>query len=190
MRVDDRAEQLVDADAGLGRCEDGVVGGQAEHVLDLEGDILRPGGGQVDLVDHRDDLEPRLDGHVRVGDGLGLHALRRIDQQQHALARGQGPRDFVVEIDVAGRVDQVEHVLLAVERVVDGRAVGLDGDAHLAFEVHVVEELLAHLALLDGPGGDENAVGQRAFAVVDVGDDAEVADAGAVEHARGLSLGL
>ena len=48
---------------------------------------------------------------------------------------------------MAGRVDQVEDVVLAVARaVIDARGLGLDRDAALALEVHLVEELGALLA--------------------------------------------
>ena len=45
---------------------------------------------------------------------LRLDALRGVDDQQRALARGQRARDLVGEVDVAGRVDQVQLVGLAV----------------------------------------------------------------------------
>ena len=60
--------------------------------------------------------------------------------------------------------------------VVHRHGAGLDRDAPLALQVHVVEQLLVHLALADGAGVFQQPVGQRALAVVDVGDDAEVAD--------------
>ena len=76
-----------------------------------------------------------------------------------------------------GRVDQVEHVVLAVARaVVDARGLGLDGDAALALEIHLVEELGALLAAAERLRHVEQAIGERALAVVDVRDDAEVAD--------------
>ena len=53
---------------------------------------------------------------------------------------------------------------------------GLDGDAPLALEVHRVEVLRPHVAGVDGAGELEDAVGQRRLPVVDVGDDAEVAE--------------
>ncbi len=46
----------------------------------------------------------------------------------------------------------------------------------LLLEVHGVEELLGHLALGERPRALEQAVGERGLAVVDVGDDREVAD--------------
>ena len=46
----------------------------------------------------------------------------------------------------------------------------------LALEVHGVEELLGHLPLGEGPRPLHQPVGERGLAVVDVGDDGEVAD--------------
>ena len=46
----------------------------------------------------------------------------------------------------------------------------------LALEVERVEHLRLHLALLQHAGGFDQAVGQGGLAVVDVGDDAEIAD--------------
>ena len=54
--------------------------------------------------------------------------------------------------------------------------VELDRDAALALEVERVEHLLLHLTLLQRPGRLDQAVGQRGLAVVDVRDDAEVAN--------------
>ena len=113
---------------------------------------------------------------IGVGHGLGLNSLRRIDQQDRPLAGRQAARNLVVKVDVAGRVDQVQLVHLAVERVIDRHGPGLDGDPTLALEIHVIEQLLAKLALRDRTGLQQQLVGQRALAVVDVGDDREIAD--------------
>ena len=97
---------------------------------------------------------------------------RRVDEQDDALARGQAARHLVPEVDVAGRVDQVDDVVVPLEPHV----LGLDGDAPLALEVHRVEVLGPHVAGVDGAGELEEAVGERRLPVVDVGDDAEVAE--------------
>ena len=102
---------------------------------------------QVDLVDDRDNLEAVIDGKIGVGERLGLDSLRGIDDQQRAFAGSEGTRDLVGEVDVTGRVDQVELVGLAVLRGVhhaDG--VGFDGDAAFALQVHGVEHLGLHFA--------------------------------------------
>ena len=167
------------ADALLRRGEEDLVGAEAERVDELLRDALRLGAGQVDLVDDGDELEVGFHGQVDVGERLGLDALGRIDDEERALAGGERAGDLVAEVDVAGGVDEVELVGAAVaggEGHADG--LGLDGDALLALQVHGVEHLRGHIALRDRAGLLEKPVGERRFAVVDVGDDAEVANAG------------
>ena len=74
-------------------------------------------------------------------------------------------------------VDQVEIVDLAVARLVgQGRGLRLDGDAALLFQIHGVEHLLGHFAVGQAAAELDEAVGQGGLAVVDVGDDGEIAD--------------
>jgi hypothetical protein len=56
----------------------------------------------------------------------------------------------------------------------DGDGGGFDGNAALALEVHVIENLGVKFPLRDGAGTHEQAVGERALAVVDVGDDRKI----------------
>ncbi len=173
----DRFQHVRHAETAFRADGQGVVGGNRQHVFDLLFDVLRLRGGQIDLVDHRNDREivPRRE--ERVGDGLRFDALARVDHEQRAFAGGKRARNFVGEIDVAGRVDQIQLVLVAVLRgVVQANALGLDGDAALALEVHRVEHLRLHLALAERAGKLQQAVGQRGLAVVDVRDDAEIPD--------------
>src|SRR5512134_575353 len=76
------------------------------------------------------------------------------------------------------RVDQVE-LMTPPEHP---HRLGLDGDPTLALELHRVEHLLPHLAPGQRLGHLEDAVGQRRLAMVDVGDDGEVADGVEVAH--------
>ena len=183
--LDDRLQHLRHPDPGLGRDPERFLGVAAGQVGDFVGDPLRLGAGQVDLVDHRDQLQPGVDRQVGVGDGLRLDPLGGVDDQQRALAGGEAARDLVGEVDVAGRVDQVQVVGLAVGgRVLDPHRLRLDRDPALALEVHRVEHLRLHFLRVDGAGDLEDAVGQRRLAVVDVGDDREVADV--VHRSRGV----
>ena len=136
-RVDDRFEDVLDAAAVLAAREDRGGAVEADDVLDLPPRLLGLRARQVDLVDDRNDLEAVLDREVGVGQRLRLDALRRVDEQQRAFARGERARHLVAEVDVARRVDQVEDVGLAVVgRVVEPDRVRLDRDAALALEVH------------------------------------------------------
>jgi len=107
-----------------------------------------------------------------------LDALGGVDQKDGALTRGQAPGDLVAEVDVAGGVDEVEGVVLPRQPDV----LGLDGDPPLPLEVHGVHVLLSHLAGIHRTRQLEDAVGQRRLAMVDVGNDREVADAVGGDH--------
>ena len=136
---------------------------------------------QVDLIDDRNDLEFVFHGREGVGDGLRFDALERIDQQQGALTAGQRAGHFVVEVDVPRRVNQVQFVLFVLKLALHGHGPGLDGDAASPLQGHVIEHLFPHLALVDRAGDLQQAVRQRALAMVNVGDDAEVSDVLAIE---------
>ena len=115
---------------------------------------------------------------VEVRQRLRLDALGGVDDQDGALARREGPRHLVREIDVARRVDEIERVLLAVARPVQkAHGVRLDRDAALALEIHRVEDLIDRLLRVHRAGQREQPVGERRLAVIDVGDDREIANA-------------
>ena len=175
---DDRLEDLGDAGAVLGRGEDHLLAGDRQDALELLHDDLRLGRRQVDLVEDRDDRQALAHREVDVGQGLGLDALGRVDDEDRPLAGLEAAADLVAEVDVAGRVDEVEAVDQAVVRgVLEADGPGLDRDALLALEVHRVEDLAGHLPGLDRVRHLEQPVGERGLAVIDVGDDREVAQA-------------
>ena len=99
--LDDPIEQFLDADAGLARDLQHVVGRAADEVGELPRVLLGLGRGQVDLVEHRDDLEVVLEREVEVREGLRLDALRGVDEQDRAFARRERAGDLVAEVDVA-----------------------------------------------------------------------------------------
>src|SRR5690606_24875230 len=128
------------AQAGLGGDRNRVGGVEADHLLDLRLHAVGFGGGQVDLVEDGNDLVIVVDRRVDIGKRLRLHPLRGVDHQQRALAGGERAGDLVGEVHVAGRVDEVQHVVLAVAGVIfEPDCVGLDGDAALALDIHGIE---------------------------------------------------
>ena len=174
---DDRLQHLGHVLAGLGGNHDGVRGVEPDHVLDLLLDGFGLGRRQVDLVEHRHDFVAGVDGVIDIGERLRLDALAGVDHQQRALAGGERAVDLVGEVDVAGGVDQIEDVVLAVARpVIEPHGLRLDGDAALALDIHRVEHLLLHLARFEPAGELDQPVGKRRLAVVDMRDDGEIAD--------------
>src|SRR6185437_7340438 len=149
----------------------------ADHRLDFLFHFRDVGGGQVDLVQDRHHFQPHFDRGVAIRDRLRLDTLRGIDHQQRTFARRQRTRNLVAEIDVARRVDEVQFIDLAVARRVRQRhRARLDGDAALTLDRIVVQHLRFHFALAEATANLDDAVGQRGLAVIDVGDDGEVAD--------------
>ena len=169
--VDDREVELL-------------VGG-AELVEQVEGLVdhpVRAGAGAVDLVDDDDGLEAERQRLARDEARLRHRALDGIDQQQHAVDHRQHALDLAAEVGVARRVDDVD--VGAV--VVDGAVLGEDGDAALALQVVRVHHALGHLLVRgEGAGLAQQLVDERGLAVVDVGDDGDVAEgAGSDGHGR------
>ena len=76
-----------------------------------------------------------------------------------------------------GRVDEVQLVGLAVllRRVIKSDRLRLDGDAAFALELEGIEHLVLHLAGFEAAANLDEAVRQRGLAVIDVGDDREIA---------------
>ncbi len=133
----DRFQDFVNPHACLGAGQDGLGGVDADDILDLGTRTLRVGLRQIHFVEHRDDLDPEFDRRVAVGDRLRLDPLRGINDKQRALAGRERAADFVGEIDVAGRVDQVQRVNLPTLGLVrQGGGLCLDRDAALALDIH------------------------------------------------------
>ena len=105
-------------------------------------------------------------------------ALRGIDDEQRAFAGRKRTRNLVREIDVAGRIDQIQNVRLAIARfVIEPDCVRLDRDAALALEVHIIEDLRRHVAAGYRAGEFEQAIRKRRLAVIDMRDDGKIANA-------------
>ena len=181
--IDHALQQFGNAQARLRADLERFARVQADDVLDLRGDALRLGLRQVDLVEHRKHFEVLLDRLVAVRDGLCLDALCRIDDEQRALAGGERPGHLVGEIHVAGRVDDVELIVLAVGSAEHERhALRLDGDAAFTLDVHGIEDLSGHLPLRQRSAQLDESIGERRLAVIDVRDDGEIANISLIDH--------
>ncbi len=162
-----RGEHGREIELRLGRVEDG------EEVEDLVVDLARPRVRAVDLVDHDDRaqaLAQRLAEHEL---GLRHRPFGGVDQHQDAVDHAEDALDLAAEIGVARGVDDVD----AHAAPHDRGAFRQDRDAALALEVVRIERPLGHLLI-----GAERArlaqhrIDQGGLAVVDMGDDGDVAD--------------
>ena len=142
---------------------------QVEHRI---GDFGGAGVGAVHLVDHDDGLEPHLQGLRDHEFGLRQRALGGVDQDQRAIHHIEDALDLAAEIGVARRVDDIDAGVLPDQR---GR-LGEDGNAALAFEVVGIHCPLGDaLIVAERAGLLQKAVDQGGFAMVDMGNDGDVA---------------
>ncbi len=174
--LDDRFEHLLDALSGLARGEQNFLLLATYKVDDLILYLVYHRRVAVDLVEHGDDLQILPQGKIEIRYGLSLYALRRVDHQQRTLARGYRARHLVGEVDMSRSVDQIEDVCLRVARgIFHLYGVALYGNTLFALQIHVVEHRIMHLALVERIRLFQQSVGQRTLAVVDMGDNTEIA---------------
>ena len=103
-------EQVGDTLAGLRADRSHALDVKADDLFDLRGDAFGFRLRQIDLVEHRQHLQPLLDRRVAIRDGLRLYTLSRVDHQKRTFARGQRTRHLVAEVDVTRRIDEVQLV--------------------------------------------------------------------------------
>ena len=148
-----------------------------DHILHFLRHLIRLRARQINLIDHRQDLQIVVQRQIDISQSLGFHALGRIDYQHGPVAGRQGAGYLIVEIDVAGCIDQVEYIFLPVVRLVNRTdRLGFDRNAPLPFQFHVVQHLILHLPLGQKAGHLDDAVGQCALAMVNMCNDTKISD--------------
>ena len=176
--VDDREVELVDVGIEV-----------EEQLLDVVHDLGDAGVGSIDLVDHEDHRQLRLQRLAQHEAGLGERTFGRVDEQQHTVDHRQRPLDLATEVGVSWRVDDVDRDRAVGALVLDGRVLGEDRDPLLTLQVHRVHD--PFVDVLVGPERarlPEHLVDQRGLAVVDVGHDGHVAEVGARLHVMVLTI--
>ena len=186
--------QLVDGPAGAARrievmeIELVVIGFQRqEQIEDVFQRLFGLGVVTVDLVDDDDRLEAELQRLRQHEFGLRHHAFGRIDQQHDAIDHRQDALDLAAEIGMARRVDDIDADAVPL----DAGAFGQDGDAALALQIVGVHGAVGHLLVLAHRTGlAQQRVHQRGLAMVDMGDDGNIADIhGGSQHSASGSVG-
>jgi hypothetical protein len=144
-----------------------------EEVEGVVNDPIRSGTVTVNLVDHHDRLQTKGEGFLGDEAGLRHRSFDRIDQQQDPIDHRQHTLDFAAEVGVSRRVDDVD----MDTRVVDRQILGQDGDASFFLQLVRVHHPLGDVLVSgEAAGLDQQLVHQGGLAMVDVGDDGDVAD--------------
>ncbi len=77
---------------------------------------------------------------------------------------------------MARSIDQVHDIILSVQLPSHANRLHFDGNAPLTLKLHGVKHLGHHFAGFYGMGDLKHAVCKRRFAMVDMGDNAEIPD--------------
>ncbi len=85
-----------------------AANGSRPKSFSISSRAIDAGGGQVDLVDYRQQFQVVVQRQIEVGHRLRLDALRGIDDDERSIARQQRAPDLVRKIDVPGGINQVE----------------------------------------------------------------------------------
>ena len=166
--VDDAEELVFRANRELDR--DGIALQLAANLLEAG---LEVGADAVHLVDEADARHAVLVGLAPHRFRLRLDTRHRVEHRDRAVEDAQRALDFDREVDVAGRVDDVDPVI----RPETGGRGRRDRDAALLLLLHPVHHrgAFVHLADLVGDAGvEQDAFGRRGLAGIDVGHDADV----------------
>ena len=141
--------------------------------IDLGG--VEIGADPVHLVDEADPGNAVFVGLVPDGLRLWFNTGNRVEQRDGAIEDTKRTLDLDREVDVTGRIDDVDHV--TVPRT--GRCGGRDRDTAFLFLFHPVHDGRAFMDLTHLVGASrvvENPLGRRGLARVDVGHDPDVSD--------------
>ena len=150
---------------------------KADHILDLLFDAIRLCGGQINLIEHRHNFMAGIEGLIDIGKGLRFNALRGIDNKQRAFTGCQRARDFIGKVHMAGRVHQIEDIILTIlGPVIEAHGLGLDGDAAFTLDIHGIKHLLNHIAFCQAACRLNQTIRQRRLAVVDMRHNGEIAN--------------
>ena len=140
----------------------------------------RQGGGSVrrgavDLVDDEDGTQPLLERDAQHVARLRHRPFNRVDDEQATVGHVHDALDFAAEVGVARGVDDVDRDVA----VPDARVLGEDGDSPFPLlRVRVHDQVVYLLVRAEDAAVTEHGVNQACLAVVDVGDDSDVAEVG------------
>ena len=132
----------------------------------------------VNLVDDHNRLRAGFERLAQNKARLRLRAFGGIHHQQHAVNHVHDALHLAAEIRVAGRIHDVDVVILVFERGV----LGADGDALFLFQIHGIHQAFFGrfvLVLAEGSRLLEQTIHERGLAVVNVRDDSDISN---VQH--------
>jgi len=177
----------VGGDDNVGRLD-----GLGEGLVSLLRLELKLQKGTIKLVNHENGLNTLTESLTQNGLSLNANRLNAVNNDKSTVGDTKSGSHFGGEVNVAGRVDQVDQELVGGKAlgnlilgqlVVQGHTSGLDGDGTiLLIGTSVGETLLSGVSLGDDTSGGDQRVSQSRLTVIHVSDNTHVTDVGLVVH--------
>ncbi len=170
-------QNLLDTNAVLRRDQRGILGFYADHILNLVLHPLRLCAGQIYLIDYRKYIQVMIQGQINIGQRLRLDSLGSIHHQDGPVTGSQTAAHFIVKIHMAGRINQVKDIFVAIFGLIDDAyRLGFNGNTPFPFQIHIIKHLGLHL-----PAGQKscllyNPVRQGGLAMVYMGNNTKIPD--------------
>ena len=144
-----------------------------KEVVNLVENFLRTRIRPVNLIDHQNRLQVRLKRLAQHITSLRQRPFARIDQQHDPVDHLERPLHFTAKIGVPRRIHNIDFCA-GIEH---GCVLGKNSDPALAFQVVRVHDALGHgLVVPESAALPKHGVHQRSLAVIDVGNDSDVAN--------------
>ena len=174
---DNGFQHLINVFAGFCRNTWSKRSIQADYVLNIFANHFRLCAGKINFINDRDDFQVMVKRHIAVCQCLCFDSLCRINDQKSTFTGGQSAADFISKVNMTGRIDQVQLISLSISGcIVHPNSLAFDGYTALPLKLHGVQNLFNHLTLGKNASLFKQAVSKRAFTMINMGYDAEVAN--------------
>ena len=131
-----------------------------------------PRARPINLIDHHNRTQALGKGFAGDKSGLGHRAFNCIHQEQHAIDHREDPLHLTAKISMARGVDDVDVRAFVINCTVFGQ----DRNSALTLQVIGIHHPFSHLLM---PGKRacllKQFINQGGFAMIDVGDDGDIA---------------
>src|SRR3989344_1669114 len=135
---------LVYVFASFSGSKNNLIVSKTKRVFDLYRNLFWRRVGQVYLIDDGNKHQIMLHRELYIRQCLRLDALGCVHYENRAFAGSQRSRDLVGKIHVPWGINEIQ--LIAI--VIHAHWLQLDGDPPLSLQIHLIEQLFFHLALL------------------------------------------
>ena len=144
-----------------------------KQFVDFVQNLIRPCVSAIDFVDHDNDFQSCFQSLAQHKTCLRKRSLRCVHQQKRPIHHHQRTFHFSAEIRMTRSIKNIDFDLTPSNRTVFGRY----RDSPFLFKVHVIHQSFTDLLIFpEKPCLTEHLVDKGGFAMVNMGNDGNVAD--------------